>query len=99
MFFSILFNFFQKIKTADLSHITQTFHKIYVWYSFILISVFGSAIIFGVILDIYNIGFTQAYQFDLYFLIVQSSLGLYTGNLVSDIFKETESIGDEEDTN
>ena len=99
LFFSILFNFFQKIKTANLSNVTHTFHKLYVWYSFILIGLFGSAIVLGVTLDIFNIGFTHDYQFDLYFLLVQSSLGLYTGNLVNDIFKELEDINIENRNN
>ena len=92
VFFSTLISFFQKVQTADLGQVQHRFGTIYVNLVFCVVTILGLGLITGVVLDIFNIGFTQDIQFDFYFLIVQSSLGVYSGNLINSIFNYLEKI-------
>lgn len=94
VFFSILYNFFEKIQLLPSNDLDAgvKFNTLFVIYTFIIIFMMGLSLFFGILLDAFNIGFSKAYHFDIYFLVVQSSFGLYSGNLINIIFKHTEKL-------
>lgn len=86
MFFSILLTFINKNKAKNLTKNKTRINILYVSFSFFLISILGSTLIFGIIMDLFNTGFNSNIELSFYFLIVETSIGLYTGNLISDLF-------------
>ena len=92
VFFSTLINFTQQTKTSDLEQVKHKFGRIFTSTSFLIVTILGFALILGVGLDILNIGFKTKIEFDFYYLIVQCSLGIYTGNLTTTIFKYIDTV-------
>ena len=89
VFYPVLNKFLDRIKVLSAEEINKAlskFNNFYVFSTFTKILLFGLSLILGIALDVLNLGLTHEYHFKIYFLIVQSGLGLYSGNLISSIF-------------
>ena len=86
-FFSLNIKFFNKNKTKTFDNIKVKVNIPYIIISIILVTIMNLAFIFGIYMDIYNVGFTNPLELDFFFVIVQSSIGLYMGNIIGDLFE------------
>ena len=85
-FFSLIIRFFNKNKTKDLRKVTTKISITYFITTLIIVIFLNLAFLFGIWMDVANIGFSSDFELDFYFVIVQGSIGLYTGNLIGDLF-------------
>ena len=92
IFYTTLFSFLNNTQVLDLSNVKIKFNKFFVVSSYLITGILGLSLYLGVILDITNIGFNKQIYLDMYYLIVQGSLGAYTGNIMSSVFQHTQKI-------
>ena len=95
VFYTTLFNFLNKNQALNLSNVAIRFNKFYVVITYSVITILGLSLILGVVLDVANLGLTKQIYLDMYYLIVQSSIGIYTGNIINSVFEHTQKITNE----
>ena len=95
-FFSLNINFFNKHKLRSFDNVKLKVNVPYAVVNVILILLMHVGFLFGVWMDINNIGFSSVVEADFYFFIIQTSIGFYTGHLISDIFEILNNINFDE---
>ena len=85
-FFGLVIEFFNKHKTGDYRSFTAQVNLPYAIASYIVITLLNLGFFAGIFLDVSNRWISSEFELTVYFLIIEGSIGIYTGKLIAGLF-------------